>query len=114
MRISVTSFSYKRGVPEANAVFDVRFLKNPFYQPALSAGSGLDAAVGAYIETDPAFAPLFSQLTALPDGREYLAIAIGCTGGRHRSVHVAQKLGDFLRARGYDVTVRHRDLEQHP
>ncbi len=119
--ITVLSFSFKRGLPpEAELVFDVRFLKNPFYESALSHLSGLDAKAAAYIETDPDFAAFFSKLaslleTTLPryftDERTSVTIAVGCTGGRHRSVHVAKKLTDFLCKRNYEVTLCHRDLK---
>lgn len=120
-KVALVSFSFKRGLPpEADMVFDARLLKNPFYEPSLSHLSGLDAAAAAYIETDACFAPFFSGLsalleTALPryfsEERTQVTVAVGCTGGRHRSVHVAQKLGGFLRERGYDVNLCHRDLK---
>lgn len=122
MKLVVTSFSFKRGIPaESNLVFDVRFLKNPHYDPELQPLSGLDEKVGAYIEANPDFAGFFSPLTALLEpllpcyaaaGNKSLTIAIGCTGGQHRSVYVAQKLGGFLHKLSYNVTLRHRDLEQ--
>lgn len=118
--VSLCSFSFKRGVPtDAELVFDVRFLKNPFYDPALSRLTGLDKAAADYIETDKDFSAFFSKLTALLDttlpryfdeDRHRVTIAIGCTGGIHRSVHVTQKLTDFLQRKGYKVTVCHRDL----
>ena len=103
-------------------VFDVRFLKNPHYDPALKPMSGLDAPVGDYIESDTGFADFFAHLTQLvtpllprylDEGKNYLTIAIGCTGGRHRSVYLVQKLGAFLHAAGYNTTLRHRDLENN-
>jgi len=119
-RITLLSFSFRQGLPtEANTVIDVRFLKNPFYEPSLSASSGLDEAAGKYIESDPEFAGFFERLTAyllplLPyyvkENRPF-TLAIGCTGGRHRSVYVVEKLAGFLRGAGYDVTSRHRDLQ---
>src|SRR5260221_14558967 len=97
--VFVTSFSYRNGLPrDADLVFDVRFLENPHYVPALRPLSGLDPAVGAYIEADPGFAPFLDRLTALlvpllprydREGKSYLTIAIGCTGGQHRSVYAA-------------------------
>jgi UPF0042 nucleotide-binding protein len=121
LSVVVTSFSFKRGVPrEADMVFDVRFLKNPYYDEALRPKSGLDEAVGRMIESDSDFAAFYDRLKGfvaplLPryqgEGKSYLTVAIGCTGGQHRSVFVAQKLGGFLGGEGYNVTIRHRDLE---
>jgi RNase adaptor protein for sRNA GlmZ degradation len=122
MTVAVTSFSYRRGLPrEADLVFDVRFLSNPHYVETLRPLSGLDAGVATHVENDPALAPFFGTLTRmlvdlLPlyvrEGKSYLTIAIGCTGGRHRSVYVAERLGRVLREAGTAVAVRHRDLDQ--
>ncbi len=121
MRISVMSFSYRRGVPrEADLVFDVRFLKNPHYVPALKPLSGLDGEVMAFIETDPDYAPFIARLEGLigpllprfdAEGKSYLTIAVGCTGGRHRSVAVAKRLADWLRKAGRSVSLSHRDTD---
>jgi UPF0042 nucleotide-binding protein len=120
LSVVLTSFSFKYGIPrEADMVFDVRFLKNPHYDPALKKLSGLDALVGAYIESDKDFSGFFRHITDLvtpllprylEEGKQYLTIAIGCTGGRHRSVYTTQKLGDFLSRNGYNITLRHRDI----
>ncbi|WP_374654931.1 RNase adapter RapZ [Dongia sp.] len=120
LAITIVSFSYKQGLPrEADLVFDVRFLENPYYDPALRPLSGQDAAVGRAIEADPAFPGFFAALTSLlwpllpgyeGEGKSYLTIAIGCTGGRHRSVFVAGKLAEWLKERGRSVTLRHRDV----
>jgi len=120
--VQVVSFAYRNGLPpEADLVFDVRFLANPHYDAALQAGSGLDAPVAAFVERDSAFAPFFATLTGmltslLPgyerEGKSYLTIAVGCTGGRHRSVFVAARLAEVLRAAGWRVALRHRDLER--
>ncbi|MDE3017274.1 MAG: RNase adapter RapZ [Pseudomonadota bacterium] len=119
--LSLVSFSYRRGLPrEADLVFDVRFLKNPYYNPELKHLNGLDAAVGKAIEADAVFADFYARLTGLlapllpcylEEGKHYLTIAVGCTGGRHRSVYMVQKLGEFFREGGYNITLRHRDLE---
>jgi UPF0042 nucleotide-binding protein len=119
MRISVMSFSYRRGVPrEADIVFDVRFLKNPHYVSELKVLTGADAAVAAYIATDPEYEPFISRLEGLigpllprfdAEGKSYLTVAVGCTGGRHRSIAVAERLADWLRTAGRSVTVMHRD-----
>ncbi|MSO69257.1 MAG: RNase adapter RapZ [Alphaproteobacteria bacterium] len=120
--VHIVSFGYRHGLPpEADLVFDVRFLANPHYEPNLRAGTGLDAPIAAFIERDSAFAPFFATLTdmlnpLLPayerEGKSYLTIAIGCTGGRHRSVFVAGRLVETLRAAGWTASLRHRDLER--
>jgi len=119
--IFVTSFSYRHGLPrDADLVLDVRFLRNPHYVAALRALSGKDRVVGEYIEADPDFARLFDPFCAwlealLPryerEGKTYLTIAIGCTGGRHRSVYVAERLAALLGGKGHRVALAHRDLE---
>ena len=118
--IFVTSFSYRRGLPrDADLVLDVRFLRNPHYVAALKAMTGKTRAVGEYIAADPDFAAFFDQLCGwlkplLPryerEGKSYLTIAIGCTGGRHRSVYVAERLAEWLRQESRHVSVAHRDL----
>ncbi len=117
----ITSFSFKRGVPrEADMVFDVRFLKNPHYKPELKELTGFDQAVGEYIKTDSGYAEFSTRLQQfilpllpryLEEGKNYLTIAIGCTGGRHRSVFVAEELGKFLLGKSYAVTIRHRETK---
>jgi len=121
MRISVMSFSYRRGVPrEADLVFDVRFLKNPHYVPELKELTGADHPVAAFIATDPDYEPFIGRLEGLigpllprfdAEGKSYLTIAVGCTGGRHRSIAVAERLADWLRSAGRSVTLMHRDTE---
>jgi len=116
----VTSFSYRMGLPrEADLVFDARFLSNPYYDAALRPLTGRDTRVASYIDADAAFAPFWTSLTQMigpmlprfvAEGRNYLTIAIGCTGGRHRSVAVAEKLTGWLRQQGQKVDLRHRDL----
>jgi len=118
--ISVVSFAFRLGLPrEADLVFDVRFLKNPHYVEALRESSGLDEKVCQYISSDPAYPEFFDRMykmlrPLLPlyknEGKRYLTIAIGCTGGRHRSVMVAENLGAQLIQEQYEATVRHRDL----
>lgn len=120
LSVFVTSFSFKRGIPrDADMVFDVRFLRNPFYDNALRDLTGLDSAVASFVESDPGFAGFYENLTALItpllpryllEGKSYLTISIGCTGGWHRSVMVAEKLAGFLRRKEYKVGVRHREL----
>lgn len=124
MTITVTSFGFARGVPPlADLVFDMRFLDNPHWDPVLRPQTGLDPAVGAHIEADPAFAPSFARIRDLviellphygAQGRAYLAIAFGCTGGKHRSVYSAEMLARELREAGYEPTVIHRNLMMAP
>jgi UPF0042 nucleotide-binding protein len=121
MRIAVMSFSYRRGVPrEADLVFDVRFLKNPHYVPELKPLTGIDRPVAAFIETDPDYEPFIGRLEGLigpllprfdAEGKSYLTIAVGCTGGRHRSIAVAERLADWLRSAGRSVSLMHRDTD---
>lgn len=123
VRVFVISFSYREGLPrEADLVFDVRFLANPHYDSRLRPLTGLDAAVGAHIAADPAFGPFIESLERmvvplLPhferEGKSYLTIAVGCTGGRHRSVFVAERLARLLEEHGQRVAVRHRDLDRN-
>ncbi|MEE2694194.1 MAG: RNase adapter RapZ [Pseudomonadota bacterium] len=118
--ISVVSFAFRLGLPrEADLVFDVRFLKNPHYVEHLRECTGLDEKVRDYISSDPAYTAFFDHmyemlLPLLPlyrhEGKRYLTIAIGCTGGRHRSVMVAEYLGAQLVREQYEAMVRHRDL----
>jgi UPF0042 nucleotide-binding protein len=120
-RLSVMSFSYRRGLPrEADLVFDVRFLKNPHYESTLKPLTGRSPAVAAYVASDPGYRPFLDGLKGLvgpllprfdAEGKSYLTIAIGCTGGRHRSVAVAEELADWLRGAGRSVTLSHRDAE---
>jgi RNase adaptor protein for sRNA GlmZ degradation len=125
MTICVTSFAYRNGLPrEADLVFDVRFLRNPHYQPDLRPLTGRDEAVARFIAADPSLEPFFAKLTGLlgcllPDyrreGKTYLTVALGCTGGRHRSVAMAERLAEWFAAQGESVTLLHRDLrEEHP
>jgi UPF0042 nucleotide-binding protein len=132
MVVSLMSFAYPKGLPrEADLVFDARFLRNPYYDPILRTKTGLDPAVAAYIEADSDFAKFFSLVTALvelglprfvQEGKKYATITIGCTGGRHRSVHLIEKLANHLTScaaaasavqdvnAGWRVFVTHREL----
>ena len=120
--VFVVSFSYKNGVPrDADLVFDVRFLRNPHYDLELRPLTGQDEKVGSHVADDPGFDEFFSHLTALlgpllpryaAEGKSYLTIAVGCTGGRHRSVYVAERLGAWLTQQGEKARVRHRDLDK--
>lgn len=122
--LTVLSFGFARGVPrEADLVFDMRFLRNPHWEEALRPGTGRDPAVAAYIAGDPSYADAMAAIDRLvlmllpryrAEGKSYLTIAFGCTGGRHRSVHVAERFGQVLRDAGFSPTVRHRDLRAAP
>ena len=120
LRIFITSFSYRYGIPrEADLILDVRFLDNPHYVPQLRGLTGRDPAVAAHIEKDPDLAPFLDGLwrwfgPLLPryekEGKSYLTIAVGCTGGRHRSVYVAERLAARIRADGWPVELEHRHI----
>lgn len=107
MNVHVLAFGFKYGIPdEIDLLFDVRFLRNPNYDPVLQPMTGNDPEVGAYIESDPALAPFLQRLFDLLDfvlpryaenRKEATTIGIGCTGGRHRSVYVAKRLVEHLR-----------------
>lgn len=118
--LAVMSFGFARSLPRtADLVFDLRFLRNPHWVEALRPGTGLDADVAAYVAADPAYEEAVSSiekllLLLLPryarEGKSYITIAFGCTGGRHRSVHVAERVGRSLRDAGFSPTIFHRDL----
>jgi len=122
--LAVTSFGYARGLPRnADLVFDMRFLRNPHWVPELRPGTGLDSDVSAYVATDPAYDEAMTQIESLllfllpryrAEGKSYVTIAFGCTGGRHRSVHVAERVAARLRQEGFSPTVTHRDLAAAP
>ena len=118
--VNVISFGYKKGLPpEADLVFDVRCLPNPFYEPDLQELTGLDGPVADYVFRNGNAQALLGKMTelltfALPlfeSDRRELTVAVGCTGGRHRSVAMAQALAQALEDRCYAVTVLHRDME---
>lgn len=120
MTVTVVSFGFKYGLPmEADLVFDVRFLPNPYYIPELRTKTGMDQEVRDFVfsyQQTKDFVTKLEDLLAflLPsyvdEGKTNLVIAVGCTGGKHRSVSVARELGDFAAKRGYAITVSHRDL----
>lgn len=120
--LSIMSFGFARGVPRnADLVLDMRFLRNPHWDPELKPMTGLDAPVADYVAADPAYAEALDRIDGLlalllpryaAEGKSYLTVAFGCTGGRHRSVHVAETIGSRLRARGFSPTILHRDLVQ--
>ncbi len=122
MQTSVVSFGYKHGVPmDADVVFDCRFLPNPHWQEDLRPLSGLDAPVREYVLAQPETAALLDRLDSLwelvlpgyeAEGKSYLTIAFGCTGGRHRSVVVAEEVARRLSDMGTEPTVFHRDVDR--
>jgi UPF0042 nucleotide-binding protein len=122
LSVSIQSFSYKRGAPrEADMVIDCRFLRNPHWEAALRPLDGRDAAVDAHVAADPLFEPFFDRLAELAvmllpaykaEGKAYFGIGLGCTGGRHRSVAMAERLAKRLASEGWRVNVRHRELEK--
>lgn len=122
LTLFVTSFSYRHGVPrEADLVFDVRFLANPHWDLTLRSLTGRDESVAQYIRKDSGYAGFIEHMTQLllpllpryqQEGKSYLTIAIGCTGGRHRSVFITEELGTLLAAHGYIVGLGHRDLDR--
>lgn len=122
--LNIMSFGFARGLPRnADSVFDMRFLRNPHWDDELRPLTGLDAPVGAYIAEDEAYEAAVTRieellLTLLPryfhEGKSYISIAFGCTGGRHRSVHVAERVAARLREAGFSPTLDHRDLGSLP
>ena len=123
MQTTLQSFGFKHGLPlDVDMVFDCRFLPNPFWIEALRDQTGLDQPVREYVLGQDAAVPFLDRVedllvSLLPayvaEGKSYLTVAIGCTGGRHRSVAVAEELAQRLRKRGYSPQVAHRDVERH-
>jgi UPF0042 nucleotide-binding protein len=122
MSVQVVSFGFKRGLPlEADLVFDVRFMPNPFYIDELRPKIGLDREVADYVFSFPQTREYIKRVESLLDfslplyveeGKTSLVIAVGCTGGHHRSVAVAHALAESIRQKGYSVTEFHRDVER--
>jgi len=120
--ISIVSFGYKWSIPmDADLVVDVRFLPNPYYITELRDFTGQDEAVARYVMENPITAEFNQRFYGflsflLPhyirEGKSHLMIALGCTGGQHRSVALIEALGNYLRGHGYEVVVKHRDLER--
>ncbi|MFC3100853.1 RNase adapter RapZ [Altererythrobacter lauratis] len=120
LTVIVSSFGYSRGMPPAaDLVFDMRFLENPHWAPGLKELTGLDAPVADYIAANPVFASAFGKISDLvlellphyaAQGKTYVNIAFGCTGGRHRSVYSAQAMAEVLREAGFSPTVLHRNM----
>jgi len=122
LQVSIVSFGYKYGIPrDADLVLDVRFLPNPYWVQKLRALPGTDQRVRGYVHAQKPYGEFMKRLRALleftvpgyvAEGKSYLAIGVGCTGGRHRSVVVAEELGMFFMKKGMPVTVEHRDLHR--
>jgi UPF0042 nucleotide-binding protein len=122
VHVSIVSFGYKNGLPrDADLVMDVRFLPNPHWIERLRPLPGTDATVREYVTQQRAYGEFMRKLRSLmntvvpgyvSEGKSYLTIAVGCTGGRHRSVVVAEDLADYFRKHGQDVVVDHRDLDR--
>lgn len=122
--LTIESFGFTRGVPPgADLVFDMRFLRNPHWEPSLRARTGKDTAVAAYVSADPAYAEAVARIEELlllllpryhAEGKPYVTVAFGCTGGKHRSVHVSERVAGRLREAGFSPTIIHRDLAAAP
>jgi UPF0042 nucleotide-binding protein len=121
MTILVQSFGFKRGIPgDADLVFDLRMLPNPHWQDALRGKTGLDPAVAAYLEEHAITQELYDDIAGFIErwvpayqnsSRSYLTVAVGCTGGQHRSVYMAHRLYTQLRSRHPQLQLRHRELQ---
>ncbi len=124
LALILQSFSYAKGLPrDADIVFDLRFLRNPHWQPELRASDGREAAVQAFIRGDEGYQPAYEHIVALllsslpgyrREGRAYLTVAFGCTGGRHRSVAMAEAVASALADAGWSYRLMHRDLDPQP
>ncbi len=122
--LTIASFGFARGIlRNADLVFDMRFLRNPHWEEALKPLTGQEEAVAAYIAEDPAYDEAVARIEELilllvpryrVTGKAYVTIAFGCTGGRHRSVHIAERIAERLRKEGFSPTVAHRDLASPP
>ena len=122
--LTILSFGFSRGVPlNADLMFDMRFLRNPHWENDLRPKTGLDADVSAYIAEDPAYDDALRRIEELlamllpryaESGKSYITVAFGCTGGRHRSVHVAERVAKYLQDAGFSPTVSHRNMESAP
>ncbi len=122
--LTILSFGFSRGVPRnADLMFDMRFLQNPHWDERLRPLTGLNPQVAAYIAQDPAYEEAIGKiedllLTLLPryaeGGKAYITVAFGCTGGKHRSVHVAERVAKRLQDAGFSPTVSHRNMESTP
>ncbi len=122
LAVAVQSFSYKRGLPRSvDMVFDCRFLKNPYWDPQLRDQNGKNHAVQAHVQSDPRAAEFEAKVhdmvlwllpAYLQEGKSHLSVAFGCTGGQHRSVVMAESLTAALAQAGWQVSIRHRELDR--
>ncbi len=123
LAVSVQSFSYKRGLPRGvDMMFDCRFLNNPYWQPELRGLNGRDTDIQNYVQADPRFPEFFAKISDLSrfllpaytdEGKTHFSIGFGCTGGQHRSVALAELLANALANQGWQVSIRHRELERN-
>ena len=121
MNVALFSFGYKHSLPEADTVIDVRFLPNPYYVPELSSRTGLEQDVASYVLDNQtandffqyfeSFLHLYIKSHAKAD-RSFIRFAVGCTGGRHRSVAVSEKIRIFFEKQGITVDISHRDIDK--
>jgi RNase adaptor protein for sRNA GlmZ degradation len=121
VNVTLYSFGFKYGHPQADLVWDVRFIPNPYWVPELQAHTGLEPQVARYVlenETGARFLALLEPLLVFlldefaARGREMVTLAVGCTGGRHRSVAVTEHLRSFLQSRDVELQVYHRDIDK--
>lgn len=122
--LTILSFGFSRGVPRnADLMFDMRFLRNPHWDEQLRPKTGLDHDVAAYIQADPAYEEAVRRIEELlvmllpryaEGGKAYITVAFGCTGGKHRSVHVAERVARHLQDAGFSPTLLHRNMESAP
>jgi UPF0042 nucleotide-binding protein len=122
LNMSIMSFSYRHGLPrEADLVFDVRFLRNPNWDKILKSKTGLSSDVQDYVRADDAYVPFIGYIKSLLDlllpryqseGKSYLTVAFGCTGGKHRSVTVAEEISQFLKGKNINLVTHHREIKQ--
>lgn len=122
LAVTLSSFSYKRGLPRGlDMAFDCRFLRNPYWEPKLRGLNGQDSAVQGFVQADRLYPEFFDKIADLAllllpayleEGKAHLSIGFGCTGGQHRSVTVAEQLSQALADQGWQVSIRHRELER--
>lgn len=123
LAVNIQSFSYKRGVPHGiDMVLDCRFLRNPYWDKTLRIKTGMDQEVRSYIKKDARYNAFFTQVVKLielllpayrEEGKSHFTIGLGCTGGQHRSVTLTEELAESLVKSGWQVSIRHREIERH-
>ncbi|MCL4118673.1 UNVERIFIED_CONTAM: hypothetical protein GTU68_052193, partial [Idotea baltica] len=122
LAVNLQSFSYKRGVPRGiDMVLDCRFLRNPYWDETLRGKTGLDQAVRSYVQADERYDAFFKQIINMAElllpayreeGKSHFTIGLGCTGGQHRSVTLTEELAKTLAKKGWQVSIRHREMER--